>query len=291
MELGYAVELETYDDQMNPRFAIARADEISANGEILCGVGPYSSRIFNEIELIFHNAGLPFVAPSTTAAFVTASGYPEINRVVGRNDAQGAAGAQFAKDHGFGRVAVISESSAYARFNAGHFTEEASRLGVEVSANLRTDAVSNFSSLVNRVMADNADLVYFSTLRSDQAGGFFKEARAAGYMGAFLGPDQLDNPNLLLSSGPSLRVGSGTYYTAMAAPASGYPDAADFVESYQDLYKGPPPLYSAEAYDAAGICLSAIRRAAEAKGGDLPTRAEVAQAIRSCDREVTGTQL
>ncbi len=291
MELGYKVELETYDDQMNSKLATAKAKEIVANSEILCGVGPYSSRIFNEVELIYHNAGLPFIGPSTTAAFVTSSGYPEVNRVVGRNDAQGAAGAQFAKDQGFDRIAVISESSPYAQFNAYHFTTEASRLGVEVIANMKTDAARNFSTLIDRVMAEDADLIYFGTFRLDQAGAFFQEARAAGFTGAFFGPDLLDNPDVLRLSGPSLLAGGGMYYTAMAAPASGYPGAADFVDSYRDLYGNPPPLYSAEAYDAAGICMAAIRQAAEAKGGELPTRTEVADTIRALQdyRGITGT--
>jgi ABC-type branched-subunit amino acid transport system substrate-binding protein len=88
-----------------------------------------------------------------------------------------------------------------------------------------------------------------------------------------------------------LLAGGGLYYSAMAAPASGYPGAGDFVDSYQDLYGNPPPLYSAEAYDAAGICLAAVRQAAEARGGELPTRAEVTSAIRALqDYEgITGT--
>ncbi|HET9913940.1 MAG TPA: ABC transporter substrate-binding protein, partial [Anaerolineales bacterium] len=108
IELGYKVELVSYDDRSDVGTAVSNAKEIVKDTEILCGVGHYFSRIMLQTEEIYHQAGLVFVAPSTTAAFVTESGYLEVNRVVGRNDVQGAAGAQFAKAQGFTRVFIIS---------------------------------------------------------------------------------------------------------------------------------------------------------------------------------------
>jgi ABC-type branched-subunit amino acid transport system substrate-binding protein len=280
MELGYKVELVSYDDQNDVGNAVTNAKDIVADTEILCGVGHYFSRIMLQTEEIYHQAGLAFVAPSTTAAFVTESGYLEINRVVGRSDSQGAAGAQFAKAQGYSRVFIISHGADYGKFNAYHFRNEASRSGVTVVGDMSTDAMENFGWLIDRVLATNADLVYFSGL-ADQGGAFFREARAAGYQGAFLGPDGLDSPVLLERAGPLLIEGGGSYYTAMAAPASAYPEAAEFLENFETLYGAEPQLYSAQAYDAAGICLQAIEQASEAKGGEIPTRTEVATAIRA----------
>ncbi len=278
-ESGYKLELVTYDDQNNVGTAVKNAKEIVADAEILCGVGHYFSRIMLQTEEIYHQAGLAFVAPSTTAAFVTKSGYLEINRVVGRNDSQGAAGAQFAKAQGFSRVFIISHGSDYGKFNAYHFRNEASRIGVTVVGDMSTDALENFGWLIDRILSTNADLVYFSGL-ADQGGAFFREARAARYLGAFMGPDGMDNPSLLEFAGPLLIDGGGMYYTAMAAPASDYPEAAKFLEDFKTLYGVSPQLYSAQAYDAAGICIRAIEEASKAKGGEIPTRAEVANAIR-----------
>jgi branched-chain amino acid transport system substrate-binding protein len=290
MEMGFKVELVTYDDQNDIGVAVANAKEIVADPEILCGVGHYSSRVFVQVQEIYHQAALAFVAPSTTLAFVTANGYPEVNRVVGRNDGQGAAGAQFAKAQGFARVFIISESSDYAQFIAYHFMNEPNRIGVEVVGNMKTDALENFEWLIDRVMATHADLVYFITIRADQGGAFFREARAAGYLGAFLGPDTFDTPALLEFAGPLLIDGGGFYYTTMAAPASDYPEAAGFVVDFETLYGVTPQVYSAQAYDAAAICMRAIQEASNAKAGELPTRAEVATAIRALQdyRGITG---
>jgi len=281
MDLGYEVELVRYDDRNDMNRAVEVAKEIVADPDILCGVGPYTSRILNQVKEIYHQAGLGFVSPSATAAFATESGYLEVNRVVGRHDGQGAVGAQFARAQGFSRVFVISHSDKYAQFNAYHFRNEASRMGIEVAGNMTTDATENFSPFISRIIAANADLVYFSTLNVEQAGTFFREARAAGYTGAFLGNEGINNPALLEFAGPLLVDGGGMYYTAIAAPAGYYPDAAKFREEFETLYGGSPQIFGAQAYDAAGICMKAIEESSKSRDGDVPTRAEVAAAIRA----------
>lgn len=281
MELGYKVELASYDDQNDIGTAVAIAKQIVADPEILCGVGPFTSRVFVQVEEIYHQAGLAFVSPSTTAAFVTESGYLEVNRVIGRNDNEGTAGGQFAKAQGFSQAFIISQNSDPARFIARSFRNEASRLGVTVAGDMSTDAMDNFEWLIDRVITRNADLVFFSTLSPEQAGSFFREARAAGYQGTFMGPSSLDTPAFLESAGPLLINGGGTYYTHVAAPARSYPDAANFLEDFETLYGATPQVFAAQAYDAAGICLRAIEEASLTKEGEVPTRTEVANAIRA----------
>lgn len=281
MGLGYAVELAPYDDQNDFGVATDVAQQIIADPEILCVVGPFASRVVNQVKEIYHQAGLPFISPSATAAFVADSRYLEVNRVVGRHDSQGAVGAQFAKAQGYSRVFVISEGSEYAQFNAYHFRNEASGMGIDVVGNMTTEATEKFAGFIDRVIASNAELVYFSTLNVEQAGTFFREARAAGYMGAFLGNEGINNSALLEFAGPLLIDGGGMYYTSIAALAGYYPKAAEFIGDFETLYGGTPQMFAAQAYDAAGICLKAIEEASKAKGGEVPTRAEVANAIRA----------
>jgi branched-chain amino acid transport system substrate-binding protein len=281
MDLGYKIELVSYDDQNDMGIAVAVAKEIIEDPDILCGVGPYASRILNQVKEIYHQEGLAFVSPSSTAAFATASGYLEVNRVVGRHDAQGAVGAQFAKAQGFSRVFIISQGTDYAQFNSYHFREEANRIGVEVAGNMTTDATNTFGKFINRIIEANPDVVYFSTLNVEQAGTFFREARAAGYMGAFLGNEGIDNPALLEFAGPLLTDGGGMYYTSIGAPANYYPGATGFLEDFETLYGVAPQIFAAQSYDAAGICMKAIEAASKTNGGEIPTRTEVANIIRA----------
>ena len=146
---------------------------------------------------------------------------------------------------------------------------------------MTTDAPQGFETLIERVLAANADLVYFSTLSVEQAGNFFREARAAGYTGAFLGNEGIADPALLEFAGPLLLDGKGMYYTTIVPPASYYPEAIEFIENFETLYGTTPLVFAAQAYDAAGICLKAIEEASRSRGGEIPTRAEVASAVRA----------
>jgi len=79
---------------------------------------------------------------------------------------------------------------------------------------------------------------------------------------------------------PLLLAGQGTIYSTVGGPASFYPDAAQFVDDYTARYGDVPLPYAAQAYDATGICLEAIKAAVEDSGGELPVRQKVASTVR-----------
>jgi branched-chain amino acid transport system substrate-binding protein len=287
-ELGYKVELVSYDDQANIEVGVTNAKELVADPQILCGVGHFNSRVMIQASEIYHREGLAFVSPSNTSATVTDRGYLEVNRVVGRDDGQGIVGAQFAKAQNFASVYIIYQSSDFARINADNFKREANQIGVKVVGTVNSDATEDFSGVIGRMMNTNPDLVYFSGF-AGQAGPLIRQARAAGYTGAFLLID--DNPALADLAGPLSIEGGGTFYTSIAVPASLYPEAASFVVDFDNRYAAFPQLYAAQAYDATGICLKAIEESSKAKSGELPTRNEVASAIHALQeyKGITGT--
>lgn len=286
-ELGYKIELISYDDKLEIATAVENANEIVAESEILCGVGHLASRIMIQASEIYHKAGLAFVSPSNTDPAVTDRGYLEVNRVVGREDGTGVVAAQFAKDKGMKSVYIITSSWELGRKNADNFKREADRIGLKVVGMLNTDVSDDFEGVVKRVMNAVPDMVYFAG-NVGQAGPFFRQARAAGYMGAFMGMES--NPAVVDLAGPLLIEGGGMYYVDTVAPANNYPDADKFFQDF-DTYYGIPQAFAAQAYDATGICMKAIEEASRARGGEIPTRAEVAKAIRALQdfKGITGT--
>ena len=290
IDLGYNLEVVSYDDQASIDVSIANAKEIVANPEILCGVEHHDANILIQTSEIYHSNGLPFVSPSSTATNVTDRIYPEVNRIVGRDDGQGIAAAQFARDQGFTRVYVVHANSNHSEKNADYFLREASRLGVTVVGKWDTNLKENFGAVLRHVLAANPDLIYFAT-KVHQAGPFFREARTAGYTGAFLSSDVVNRSTLVELASPSLVEGGGTYFTETVALATHYSDAAQFVQDFDSIHGSNPRKYAAQAYDATGICIKAIEEASNAKGGELPTRKDVANAIRALVnyKGITGT--
>jgi branched-chain amino acid transport system substrate-binding protein len=131
-------------------------------------------------------------------------------------------------------------------------------------------------------------MVYFSG-SADQAGTFFKQARLAGYNGTLMNID--DSPALVDTAGPLSLEGGGLYYTAINPTANAYPEAVKFTEDFLVKFGAAPQPFAAVGYDAAGVCLKAIAEASKAIGGEIPTRNQVANAIRTIKdyKGITGT--
>lgn len=291
-EYNYKVELVPYDDQNVVETALANARGIVADPEILCGVGHYDSDITIAASDIYHEAGLAFVTPAATAPLLTNRSFLEVNRLIGRADRQGFAAAQFASAQGFKSVFIVSHKGGDRVRNAEYFRTEAARLGIRwLGSEFQTVTDENRNNVVAKILTVSPELVYISTSTADQAIPLLTALRAAGYRGSFLSTERLDNPSAIQAAGPLLVQGGGLYYTVTSPPANYYPNAAQFVQDFEAQYQTAPLSFAARAYDATGVCLKAIETASNLKGGLLPTRAEVARALRGLtDYEgITGT--
>ena len=287
--MGYDVQLAPYDDQATPEVGVANAKNIVADSSILCGVGHYNSGVFIPSSEEYHTAGLAFVSPANTNPVVTTRGYAEVNRVVGRDDVQAPAAEEYAFSTLKAKsVYIIHDKTAYGQGVAEFFRTAAQEDGIKVLAFEGTEETSNFDAIVTPLVAAAPDVVFFAGIYN-QAGVFFKQAREGGFKGTFLGTDGLDSSDLADLAGSALTSGGGMAYTTVAGPASAYPKAAKFAADYTTAFKASPEPFAAQAYDATGICLAAIKAAATAAGG-MPTRAQVASAVRAIKYEgLTGT--
>jgi branched-chain amino acid transport system substrate-binding protein len=290
-EYSYKVELAPYDDQNLVETALANVQELAADPEILCGIGHYDDEITIAASDMYHEAGLAFVVPAITDPILTDRNFLEVNRLIGRADGQGFAAAQFVKAQGFGTIFIVSQRHESSIRNAEYFRTEIDRLGIKrVGSLIQTVRDENIDEMVSQIVSVDPELVYAAT-SANQSIPLFLELRAAGYMGTFLGTERLDDRNAIISIGAPLLEGGGFYYTITNPPADYYPDATKFVQDFEAQYGAAPLDFAARAYDATGVCLKAIEEATRAKDGTLPTRAEVATALRALTdyQGITGT--
>lgn len=286
---GFTVELVPFDDQANPDVGVANAKNIVADPDILCLVGHLNSGVMIPSSEEYHTAGLAAVSPANTNPVVTTRGYLEVNRIVGRDDVQGAVGEAYAKGLGVQSVYIIHDKTAYGQGVAEFFRQNAEKDGITVAGFEGTEEKANFDPIITPILAANPDMVYFGGIY-DQAGVFFKQAREKGYEGIFMGPDGMDSSTLAELAGDALVSGGGMVYSSVAGPASVYPGTAKFIEDFKTKYGAEPQPFAAQAYDAMGICLKAIENAAAANGGNKPDRASVANAVRALSYAgITGT--
>ncbi len=274
---GFTVELVPFDDEAKPAVGVANARKLIADADILLVIGHLNSGVAIPASETYRDADLGMISPANTNPFVTDRGYPNVNRVVGRDDVQGIVGAEFAKDElRAGSVFVIHDRTRYGQGVAEFFRGHAERSGIRVLGFRGTEERQNFASVISEIRAKDPDVVYFGGLY-DQAGVFFKQAREAGVRAAFLGPDGMDSSDLVKIAGQAV---VGLHYSTVAGPAIVYPAAHEFVREFRSRFGKQPEPFAVEAFDATLVGLKAIELALQQAGGRRPTRHEVSAAIR-----------
>src|SRR5256886_1226759 len=268
---GYKVELVPFDDQAKPDVGVANAKNIIADKDILAVIGHLNSGVAIPSSEVYKEVSLAMISPANTNPVVTDRGYPNVNRVCGRDDVQGVVGSEFASATMKAKsVYIIHDKTPYGQGVAEFFKTDAEKKGLKVLGFEGTEEKSNFDPIITPMKAKNPDVIYFGGIY-DQAAPFFKQSREKGVKGKFLGPDGMDSSDLTKIAGKAV---IGMHYTSAAGPASALPKAKMFADEFTKKFGKNPEPYAAEAYDAATMALKGIEAAA--KGGKLPTREDVA---------------
>src|SRR2546427_5263486 len=271
---GFKVELVPFDDQAKPDVGVANAKNIISDKDIMVVIGHLNSGVAIPSSEVYKEVGLAMLSPAHTNEKVTARGYPNVNRVCGRDDVQGPVGGEFAATVMKAKsVYIVHDKTTYGQGVAEAFKSDVEKKGVKVLGFEGTEEKSNFDPIITPIKAKNPDLVYFGGIY-DQGAPFFKQAREKGLKSKFLGPDGFDSSDLVKIAGKTV---VGMYYTTAAAPTSS-PQAKPFGVEYKKKFGKNTEPYAAESYVATAIAIKALEEVT--KGGKAPTRAAVASAIR-----------
>ena len=273
-KMGYKIEFVPFDDQAKPDVGVANAKNIIADKDIMAVIGHLNSGVAIPSSEVYKEVNVAMISPANTNPVVTDRGYPNVNRVCGRDDVQGVVGSEFA--HGTLKIKsayIIHDKTQYGQSIAEFFKADAEKKGIKILGFEGTEEKSNFDPIITPLKAKNPDLIYFGGIY-DQAAPFFKQAREKGVKAKLMGPDGMDSSDMTKIAGKAV---VGMQYTSAAGPASALPKAKTFVEEFKKKFGKNPEPYAAEAYDAATIALKAIEQVA--KSGKLG-REDVSAAVR-----------
>ncbi len=277
-DLGFDLQLVPFDDQADPKVGPVNAQKIVSDPNILAVIGHYNSGVARPSSVIYNDNNLVMISPANTAVDITDRGFPTVNRVCGRDDAQGAAGAAYAVNTlKVKSVYIINDKSVYGAGVAKFFKQAISAAGVKVLGDEGTTETSNFDAIITPILSLKPDLVYFSGIYN-QGAVFFNQAHAKGVAAQFMGPDGFDASDTAKIGGDSV---VGMVYTTTAAPASLSPDSKQFRDDYKKAFNEDAPAYAPEAYVATAIALKAIEKAINDNGGNMPDRNAVAADVRT----------
>lgn len=278
-DMGYTVQFVPYDDQATADVGVSNAHKIVDDAAILAVIGHFNSGVALPSSEVYNQNDLVMVSPANTNPLITDRGLPVVNRVCGRDDNQGRVGADYANDVLHAKTAyIVHDQSVYGQGVAQVFNDIATTLGIQVLGFEGTTEKSNFDAILTPIAAQNPDVIYFGGSAVSQIAAFFKQARDKGIKAQFMGPDGIDSPDVAKNAGDAV---VGLIYTTTAGPASLFPDAKQFVTDYKAKYGLDVTPYAPEAYAATQIVLNAIETVLKANGGAMPTRKDVAAAVRA----------
>jgi branched-chain amino acid transport system substrate-binding protein len=273
-QMGFRVELVSFDDQGKPDVGVANARRIVADKQIVAVIGHLDARVAIPASEIYKDVTLAMIAPAGTSTFLTDRSLASVSRICGREDVQGTVAAGFAAGTLMvNSVYVLHDGTTAAQDVADLFRTEAERRGLRILGFEGTVERAEFDPIIAPIKARSPDLVFFSG-PPDQVAPFWRRAREQGVKARLLGPDSLDSPAFARLAGGTA---AGVYYTSVVGPPATLPRARPFLEDFQRRFGRDAGAHAAEAYDATAVALKAIEAAAR---GDVPSREAVAAAVR-----------
>lgn len=279
--MGFDVVTKPFDDRATPPAGVAHAEAIAVDPRAVLVIGHLTSNVALPASAVYARAGLMLISPANSHPDLTARGLGNVRRMVGRDDVQGQAAAEFAVTRLRARRAfIVDDGTPEGRTVAAAFRQSSGSRGLEV-----IDAVTvtdeDLASVAATLAAGHPDVVYLA-LTFARAGQLARQLRERNVRAALLGPDWLDVPELARIGGPGV---VGLHFTAVAGPTAFYPGTEAFTRAYRQRFGDDPPPFALQAYDGAGLALRALARAAGG-AGTVPTRAQVTAALR----EIPGFQ-
>src|SRR5207245_6685591 len=159
---GFTVGLVPFDAQAKPDVGVANSKNIIADKDILAIIGSLQRGVAIPSSEVYKEVSLAMISPANTNPVVTDRGYPNVNRVCGRDDVQGVVGSEFA--HGTLKaksVSIIHDKTQYGQGVAEFFKADAEKKGIKVLGFEGTEEKSNFDPIITPIKAKNPDLIYF----------------------------------------------------------------------------------------------------------------------------------
>ena len=280
---GYAIELgEPVDGACGPDEGRTRAEQISADPQVIGVIGTSCSGSAVAASPVFSAAGLAMISPSNTSPRLTSDlagnaspdYHPGYFRVSNNDLYKGQAVADFAYGElGLRRVATVDDGDPYTTALVSAFGDAFGALGGEVATSTQIQkGDADMTEVLAEIAAAAPDGVFFP-LFEVEGSPFARQVRAVEELAdatlivgeALLIPGFLSQPHSegLYFTGPE--VDHGTNVNAVTGKS-----ADEVLAAYNATYgMAPASTFWPHAYDATTLLLHAIEAVAEAEAGKL----------------------
>jgi branched-chain amino acid transport system substrate-binding protein len=276
-KLGFDLELLAQDDQADPKQAVAVAEMVITNPDVLAVVGHPTTGASTTASVKYDQEKLAMVSPSATGSKLTEEGKKVVHRICARDDQQGSKAAIFAKNQlGVKSAFIVHDKQAYGQGLAEEVKKQFEADGVQVLGfEGVTAGEKDYSAIVNQIVAANPDMIYFGGYYAE-AGIIVKQAREKGFKGTFMGGDGLDSADLLKIAGDAA---NNVVFTSTVGDIAATEEGKKWIAEYEQATGKKVGIFTSFGYDAMNVTLNGVLEAIKANGGKKPSREQVLDAI------------
>ncbi len=308
---GYTLTVMNMNDEgtsgADPTIGANNIQQLVDNAQVMAIVGPFNSGVAAaEIPVVNAAGGPVLISPTNTNPGLTISQYATQNglnfdkmhpagkpdyyfRIPGNDVAQGKADATVALSSQVNckKAFIVDDNTTYGKGLADFFTASYTAGGgatVGTRTSITSDQVANLPQLATSIKASGAECVFYGGVTSQGGPVLKKDLVAIGFPGYMVGGDGIAaDPGFITTAGAA--AAAGTIGTVAApdvstltsgAAATFKTDYTAFVAGKQDNSLLP---YSAQAYDAAQIEITAISNLI--KAGKAVTRSAIRDQVQN----------
>jgi branched-chain amino acid transport system substrate-binding protein len=249
-------EMISEDDQADPKVGTTVAQKL-VDAKVAGVVGHLNSGVTIPASVIYNQAGIPMISGSATNPQLTEQGFKNVFRVVGRDDQQGPAIANYlASEVKPKSVAVIDDATAYGEGLADEVAKTLKADGIKVLPREKgTDKTVDFMAILTKIKGEKPNAVFYGGM--DATGGpLLKQARELGIKVVFAFGDGACTDKMKDLAGPAAE--------GLLCSQAGLPVQAankKFLDAYKAKFKTDPILYAPFTYDAANLLIEAMKEA------------------------------
>jgi len=260
----------------------ANANKVAADPDAMVYIGTYNSGAAKLSIPILNAACIVMISPANTYPGLTKEvagvtqpgepttyypgGYRNYARVIATDDAQGAAGAEWAKSMGKTKAYVLDDTQTYGHGLAASWAIHANKIGIEVVSPNKTtegfDAKStDYAAVAQKIKASGADVIYIGSITGQNTGKLWKDLRAALPDITIMSGDGVFEKSWYDGAGSS---GNGTFLTFGGVGPDQLTGAGkEWVDAYKAAHDDNlPATYTAYGNASATVALNAIKNAA-----------------------------
>ncbi len=269
---GYTIELVIKDDQGDPTIGVSAFNSL-LEGNMAALLGPITTGVTSAVTSLCNENEVVMITPSATGdSITTASDF--VFRSCFKDSLQGERAAEYAKDLGIEKVAVLYASGdTYSKGLRDAFVNKCAELGIEVAVEMTSQTISDettFSSQLTTIIDTiGKDGFLFAPYYYDAVGPMIvPEARNLGFTGIIMGSDGYDGivPDYVTGN---MENYNNVVFTNHYSSENTDEKVVNFISTYKEAYNENPTAFSALGYDAAYMLATAVEKAMKTNDGTV----------------------